>query len=157
MIVSKGKSDKATSRTKDVHSTDLPFNPLLLSAVSVVGIRAHHRLQLARPLMFLILSLLLVPLFRGVYIPTQLINFSVLLPHLQCFTINVVSRFWSKRLRSFMMFHYNTNPLSDTHLGMSGTLSANSKRTQSRGTCSLPFGKGKDRLIRARKGGGGEP
>ena len=105
----------------------------------------------------LILSLLLVPLFRGVYIPTQLIYFSVLLPHLQCFTVNVVSRFWSKRLRSFTMFHYSTNPLSDTHLGTSGTLSADSKITKSRGPCSFPLGKGKDRSIRARKGGGGEP
>ena len=43
MSVSKGKSDKATSRTEDVRSTDLPFNPSLLFNVSVVGIRAHHR------------------------------------------------------------------------------------------------------------------
>ena len=67
MSVSKGKSDEATSCTEDVHSTDHPFNPLLLFNVSVVGIRAHHRPQLARPLMSLILSLLLIPLFRGVY------------------------------------------------------------------------------------------
>ena len=93
MSVSKGKSDKATSCTKDVRSTDLPFNPSLIFNVSVVGIRAHHRPQLARPLMSLILSLLWIPLFRGAYIPTQLINSSIVLPHLQCFTVNVVSRF----------------------------------------------------------------
>ena len=80
MSVSKGKSDKATSRIKDVRSTDLHFNLPLLFNVSVVGIRTHHRPQLARPLMSLILSLLLIPLFRGVYISTQLINFSIALP-----------------------------------------------------------------------------
>ena len=137
MSVSKGKSDKATSCTKNVRSTDLPFNPLLLFNVSVVGTCAHHRPRLARPLMSLIPSLLLVPQFRGVYISTQLINFSIAVPHLQCFTFIVVSRFWSKRLRSFTMFCY-TNPFSVTHLSRSGTLSAPPKRTQSRGPCSLP-------------------
>ena len=133
-----------------MRSTDLHFNlPLLFNypSSSVTG----------GPLMSLILSLLLIPLFRGLYISTQLINSSIALPHLYCFMVNVVSQFWSKRLRSFTMFHYSTNPLSDTHLGTSGTLSADSKRTESRGPCSLPLGKGKYRVIRARKGGEGEP
>ena len=69
MRVSKGKSGKATSRTKDVRSTDFPFNLSLLFNVFAVGICAHHRPQLARPLMSLVLSLLLIPQFRGVYIP----------------------------------------------------------------------------------------
>ena len=147
MSVSKGKSDKAMSRTKDVRSTDFPFNLSLLFNVFVVGIRTHHRPRLARPLMPLILSSLLIPLFRGLYISTQLINSSIALPHLYCFIVNVVSRFWSKSFRSFTMFHYSTNPLSDTHLGTSGTLNADSKRTQIQGPCSLPLGKGKDRSI----------
>ena len=41
---------------------------------------------------------LLISLFRGVYIPTQLINFSIVPPHLRFFTVSVVSLFWSKRL-----------------------------------------------------------
>ena len=41
---------------------------------------------------------LLISLFRGVYIPTQLINFSIVSPHLRFFTISVVSLFWSKHL-----------------------------------------------------------
>ena len=153
MSVSKGTS---TSRTKDVRSTDLPLNRSLLLNFCVVGIRPPSSAT-GGPLMFLILSLLLIPLFRGLYISAQLINFSIALPHLYCFIVNVVSRFWSKRLRPFTMFHYSTNPFSDTDLGTSGTLSADSKRTQSQGPCSLPPGKGKDRVIRARKGGGGEP
>ncbi|EDR02616.1 uncharacterized protein LACBIDRAFT_308281 [Laccaria bicolor S238N-H82] len=40
----------------------------------------------------------LLILFRGVYIPTQLINFSIVPPHLRFFTVSVVSWFWSKRL-----------------------------------------------------------
>ena len=92
MSVSKGTS---TSRTKDVRSTDLSFNLSLLLNFCVVGIRAHYRPRLARPLMSLILSLMLIPLFIGLYISTQLINFSIALPHLYCFIVNVVSRFWS--------------------------------------------------------------
>ena len=64
--VSKGKSDKATFLIKEVCSTDLPLNPSLSVNVAVAGMRAYRRLQLARPLLSLILSVLLIPLFRRV-------------------------------------------------------------------------------------------
>ena len=66
MSVSKGKSDKATFRIKEVCSTDPPLNPSLSVNVATPGMRAHHRPQLARPLLSLRLSVLLIPLFRGV-------------------------------------------------------------------------------------------
>ena len=74
MSVRKGKSDKGMFHINDVRSTDLPFNPSLSFNVSVTGIRAHRRPQLARPLMSLIPSLLLIPLFRGVYVHPNATN-----------------------------------------------------------------------------------
>ena len=134
MSVRTGKSDKATSRNKGVRSTDISSNPSLSFNVAVAGTCAHHRPQLARPLMSLILGVLLIPLFSRVYTPRQPISFSIVLLHLQLFTVDVVSLFWSK---CSVLSRYYTNPLPVTHSSTSGTLSADSKRTQSRGPCSL--------------------
>ena len=125
--------------------------------IAVAGACAHHCLQLTCPLMSLILGVLLIPLFSRVYIPRQLINFSFVLPHLQLFTVDVVRLFWSKHS---VLSQYYTNPLPDTHSSTSGTLSADSKRTQSRGPCSLSLPRCRVRIIwfRARAGpAGGEP
>ena len=135
MCASKGKSDKATSHIKEVRSTDISSNSSLSFNVAVVGTCAHHRPQLTRPLMSLILSVLLIPLFRGVYIPRQPINFSIVSPHLRLFTVDVVRL--SGVLKRYLLSRYYTNPLSDTYSSTSGSLSADSKRTQSRGPCSL--------------------
>ena len=93
MSVRTGKSDKATSRNKEVRSTDISSNPSLSFNVAVAGTCAHHRPQLTRPLMSLILSVLLISLFRRVYIPRQLINISIVSPYLRLFTVDVVNLF----------------------------------------------------------------
>jgi len=101
------------SRTKQRLISETCLPPISLSiphchsTSPLPGIRAHHRPQLARPLMSLTLSLLLIPLFRGAYIPTQPIDFSIVLPHIRFFTVNVVFsfKFWSKRSRSFTILY----------------------------------------------------
>ena len=92
--VLEGKPEEAPSRIKAVRSSVLPSNfsssDVLQAYVPTI---IRNWCVLTDPQWRLLISL-----FRGVYIPTQLINFSIVPPHLRFFTVSVVSLFWSKRL-----------------------------------------------------------